>query len=236
MKTHAILCAILVTALTLSCLKDGQLVEGPASIEFDTEIHDFGKLRRNTKVTHEFGFRNAGGETLTIEEIRKSCGCTVARAIPEAIPPGQRGVVEVEFNTQSYKGKIEKKVRVHSNDPERPVVSLTVKTTVVVDFTVRPVRLHFGRVRQGDSVTKRVQLVPEELENLRIERVESSSRLVEAEVIGEDLNPKGKGLTVDVTFSPTELRLPKTQYVTIFTNSEEQPTVEIPVYAGIEPN
>jgi hypothetical protein len=48
-------------------------------------------------VVVEFPFKNEGAGTVTIKEIKASCGCTRAVADSESIPPGGKGVVKATY-------------------------------------------------------------------------------------------------------------------------------------------
>jgi hypothetical protein len=59
--------------------------------------HDFGAVTiagREVVLTHQFELRNPGPETVTIDDLRASCGCTKAVPSRREIPAGESVVIE----------------------------------------------------------------------------------------------------------------------------------------------
>ena len=101
-----------------------------AKIQFTESIYDFGTVAQGTPVKHVFKFKNVGSDTLRIEQVKTSCGCTAAWESSKIIPPDKEGQIEVTFNTASQLGKASKTVYVVSNDVEMKQRSVKVTGTV----------------------------------------------------------------------------------------------------------
>jgi len=84
-------------------------------MEFERTSHDFGKLIQGEKVSFTFKFKNTGNATLVLAGIVPSCSCTVAQFTKTPIPPGEEGIVIVNFNTESKKGVVRNSVIVQAN-------------------------------------------------------------------------------------------------------------------------
>jgi len=84
----------------------GQVVEWVSAT-----THDFGDLKQNKPVTHEFRFKNNGETPLTIDNVRSTCGCTAADWAEEVVPPGEEGVIKIEFDAKKS-GYFYKKITV----------------------------------------------------------------------------------------------------------------------------
>ncbi len=86
-----------------------------APIDWQVETtHDFGDLTLNEPATHEFVFRNNGTDSLLIDNVRTSCGCTAPDWEDVAIPPDSLGVITIEYDAGDQ-GYFEKKIRVFFN-------------------------------------------------------------------------------------------------------------------------
>jgi hypothetical protein len=92
---------------------------------------DFGKIKQNVPVTHEFSFVNKGNAPLVISSVQASCGCTVAEYSKEAIGPGQKGFVKATYNAAKA-GAFTKTVTINANTEETTVL-LTIKGEVIAD-------------------------------------------------------------------------------------------------------
>ena len=90
---------------------------------------DFGKIKANVPVTHEFTFVNKGTSPLVISSVQASCGCTVTEFSKQPIPIGQRGFVKATYNAENV-GTFTKTVTVHANTQES-TIQLTIKGEVI---------------------------------------------------------------------------------------------------------
>lgn len=109
------------------------------AIHFDETAHDFGKIRSDQKVSFRWPFHNRGTSDLVITATRPSCGCTASVIDDKAVPPGGTGTLSVTFDPAGQHGKVRKSLAVVSNDPARPVVSLTLRAEVeAVDLPQAP--------------------------------------------------------------------------------------------------
>jgi len=88
-----------------------------AVFAWDSQSHDFGKIKQGLPVTHEFRFTNKGKVPLVITNVQASCGCTTPDWSKAPIPPGQEGFIKATFNA-SAAGAFNKTVTVTANvDP-----------------------------------------------------------------------------------------------------------------------
>ncbi|HBP45389.1 MAG TPA: DUF1573 domain-containing protein [Flavobacteriales bacterium] len=103
---------------------------GPTTtVAFSEYEFDFGTLAQGDAVTHMFEFTNSGNEPLIIDNCKGSCGCTVPKCPKEPIQPGEKGQIEVKFNSKGKKNQQTKKVTINANtDPAQTL--LTIKAFV----------------------------------------------------------------------------------------------------------
>ena len=66
--------------------------------KFNTDKHDFGKIKQGIPVTYSFEFKNTGDKPLVVENASASCGCTVPEKPEKPIEPGSTGVIKVQYN------------------------------------------------------------------------------------------------------------------------------------------
>ncbi len=88
-------------------------------IAYQETIFDFGTLTAGELAKHEFSFTNQGHSPLVIYEVIPSCNlCTQATWTRQAIQPGQKGTIQVTFNSTGRSGKQGKYLIVRANtDP-----------------------------------------------------------------------------------------------------------------------
>jgi uncharacterized membrane-anchored protein len=75
---------------------------------------DFGKIQQGRPVTHDFEIMNMAADTLKLEDVRASCGCTTPVWKRDPIAPGSGTKITVGFNAGS-EGPFEKNVTINYN-------------------------------------------------------------------------------------------------------------------------
>ena len=103
--------------------------KGPR-FSIEPESFDFGKALQNKTLSKEFTIHNYGTEDLVIQNVSTTCGCTVAGGYAKVIKPGGSTPLRVSLETRTYRGKVERKVLIRTNDPSAKVAELKVEATV----------------------------------------------------------------------------------------------------------
>jgi len=105
---------------------------GAPQISIDTEIYDFGVAFEGDEAVFAFLIENTGDETLIIERLSASCGCTTTSLSSDEIEPGQTVRLGGTFDTSGYGGmQASKNVYVSTNDPDRAEITLRITGRVV---------------------------------------------------------------------------------------------------------
>lgn len=99
------------------------------TIEFETEIIDYGKIAQNADGLRVFKFKNVGKSPLIISNIKSSCGCTVPKKPTAPIMPGATGEIEVKYATNRI-GGFNKTLTIYSNASE-PLKKVRIKGIVL---------------------------------------------------------------------------------------------------------
>lgn len=120
---------LLATAISCSQSNDGKNKEAAAEITFTETEHDFGNIEQDSKAEFAFAFTNTGKDTLVINNVHTSCGCTVPDWTREPVMKKKSGVVTVVYNTRAM-GSFNKTITVYSN-ASNSQVTLKIKGTVV---------------------------------------------------------------------------------------------------------
>ncbi len=81
----------------------------------DSASKNFGKIAEGRKLDVSFRFKNTGDKPLVIQNVRPSCGCTVAEQPNEPILPGKQGVIKASFNSEGRLGSNHKTLYVTAN-------------------------------------------------------------------------------------------------------------------------
>lgn len=91
---------------------------------------DFGHVAQNVRVSHEYLIQNVGTDTLFMERIRPTCGCTTTPPIKDRLAPGEQIPVEVTFSTGKFSGHVRKTLQVISSDAVNGYTSIELSAIV----------------------------------------------------------------------------------------------------------
>ncbi len=89
-----------------------------SQIVFDSEMHDFGKIKSGEILSYSFVFSNTGESDLIIIKAESDCGCLQATTQNELVKPGEKGIIKVKFNSSGLFGKQLKTIEIQSNSKE----------------------------------------------------------------------------------------------------------------------
>lgn len=111
------------------------------------ENYDFGSVVRGEIVAKEFAIQNHGSSRLDISLVKTSCGCSAVFLEGKTVLPGASTLLDVEFDSSDFLGKVNKTVFIYSNDPKNPEYNLTFTATVESIVETKPDRLYLGTLR-----------------------------------------------------------------------------------------
>jgi hypothetical protein len=166
------------------------------------------------------------------------------------IPPGKEGKAQLEVNTANQAGQIVKMATLHTNDPERPNVMLSLVANVLTSSDGGPVRgvairagKHIGPIFLGPDVRGAFSLlagekgkieftVTAERGPIKIVRVEGGGKNFVSRV--ETLEQE-KSYKLIVEFLPVETAGEFGEQLRVITDSAALPYFLISVYASVQP-
>ena len=103
-------------------------VSAQAEITFETDVIDYGTIKKGDDGLREFKFTNTGSSPLCVHQRRPSCGCTIPKKPTDSIMPGAEEEIAVKYDTNRV-GPMRKTISVSSN-AVTPVVALQIKGLV----------------------------------------------------------------------------------------------------------
>ena len=101
-----------------------------AEITFEEKTFEFGDIHQGDQVEHIFTFENTGEVPLVLTNVQTTCGCTVPKWPRQPIPPGQKGEIQVKFNSAGKMGKQNKVIKIISN-AKTPISQITITTNIL---------------------------------------------------------------------------------------------------------
>ena len=123
---------------------------------------DFGAVEFTREpLTHTFTVANTLDETLTIANVRRSCGCLSVLVDPEVIPPSGTSEITVGMDVGSFAGERKTSVLLEFDRPDAPPVYLELRARAESDYQVNiaPLLWTVKRNQNGPTrVERRFQL------------------------------------------------------------------------------
>ncbi len=134
-----------------AALQDAAAGQPRAKVQVDNADYDFGSMPRGTTAEHEFVFSNQGDAPLKLTVGDTTCKCTVGEVAGGDVPPGGETRVKLEWSATSSAYEFRQSATIHTNDPARSRVTLTIHGNLVEPANITPSSIAFGEVRQGNS-------------------------------------------------------------------------------------
>jgi hypothetical protein len=108
---------------------------GEPDIRLDQPEVDLGDVVNGEVRSLEVAVINQGTGELVIEAVSTSCGCTSAQVDPPTIKPGERGQLQVTFDSGAHGpeelGPVLRQVFIASNDPDQPEVEFRLTADIL---------------------------------------------------------------------------------------------------------
>jgi hypothetical protein len=112
MKKKVLAVSLLSSLFLLSCSNKNK---GYPELTFEKEVHEFGEIMQNEKVSTYFIFENTGDKELIIKDAKGSCGCTASEFPKEPIESGKKDSIKVTFDSRGKTGNQTKTVTFNCN-------------------------------------------------------------------------------------------------------------------------
>lgn len=199
-------------------------------LSIDKQEIDLGIVYRGAVKKASFSIKNIGNEPLKILQMVPSCGCTALKRPKEILEPGESDLVEVEFSSATFRGRVEsKRVDIQTNDPTAEYATVLLSADVREELA--PVQgsslAWFGAVPLGKAVEYKISFRNVTDRAIAIKGFKSPTRRATAKWNKVRLAPQD---SVDITIVLTPDREGYTSdHIDIETDSKNQPTVSVSV-------
>ncbi|QDU39436.1 hypothetical protein Mal4_37810 [Maioricimonas rarisocia] len=151
--------------------------EGPyAKVEVEELEHNFDRMLLGESGNHVFLFKNVGEAPLKLAKGRTQCKCTLSDLARNEIPPGEVGEVELTWTPVSAASEFTKQAQILTNDPDQPIVTLTITGGVFERVVVEPGKTWtLGVIPENDTARFDGLIFSQLDDDMEIESVETSN-------------------------------------------------------------
>jgi len=168
--------------LVFTILASGGYVAGAQELKWLQDSIDLGTFQDMEGVQKAcYRFVNCGKESVAINRVQTSCGCTAAKYPKEEVLPGDTAAITVGYNPEGMMGRFRKTIRVYSgpdNHEKRLIITGKVLTNgkhMLERYPYSAGPLHFSRdsiwlgdVQQGSAKTEFIHAYNSSEDTLRI--------------------------------------------------------------------
>jgi hypothetical protein len=98
-------------------------------LSFDSTTIDYEKIELNSDGKRQFVYSNTSKKSLIITGSKTSCSCVIVKYIENEIKKGEKGVIDVYYDTKRL-GKFVKTITLTTSNSDKVIV-LTIKGEVV---------------------------------------------------------------------------------------------------------
>jgi hypothetical protein len=226
MKTYRVLmaCFVIASFAVLPCNADEGVKEPALTLESDT--FDFGEKPEGIVISHDYAFTNTGNALLKIEEVRPTCGCTIADDYSREVAPGSKGKISISFKTQGYDGPVTKSIFVRTNVAKKPELYLTLQVNVKPLLSVNPKNLFLGNIDdlKTESLHGTYTITNITADPVAITEIVPPSSSVKTEITEIT---KGFVFRLDVTVAPPFKEHQNTESIMIKTDNKALPELRV---------
>jgi len=190
---------------------------------------DFGEVTTGSIVKRTVTLKNIGTDTLNVDEVSTSCGCTATLLSKNRIPPKGNGTLEISFDSKKFSGKVEKAVSFETNDPDHNKMRILFTALVSKVLEVSTDHLVYNVVQLDTSNIKEITLSNVGDKPVRITNISSTSNDISFEIANKEIPPGTQGI-IKCNLQPKETGIKKGE-IHIKTDNAKVPELTVKYFA-----
>lgn len=154
------------------------MASSPPRLTLEPEKIEIGRVKAGESAAFRTTMRNGGGLPLQILHVEPDCGCVNPR-FPATVPAGTEAMLEGVFEPQAtWSGRVEKKLKIRTNDPARPEVIVRLAAEVIPFVRALPPQPALVQYVPGKKYEHRVRLKPRD--GIRLTGVSATAPWIKA--------------------------------------------------------
>jgi hypothetical protein len=228
--------AILLIAASICYADDNPGSIGPR-IEVDRMMAEAPESFNWIPVSANFRLRNTGDAPLDLKVTKTSCGCVVYEMTKNQLAPGEDENVSVGYKPKPENLKVgnqEFSANIETNDPKQTAISLSVKVKLYPTISVEPSPIKLGKMDDGVTGAEFYVVTAGDGALPKVNSVKSSSQNLSVRPLGEEKRTGICKAKYEAVLDTQALNSEFNDVITVESDSEKTPIIEVPVSASIE--
>lgn len=228
---HKILIAVTATLLASIAFHCTPNQRGGA-LSVDKKKIDMGIVYGGAVKEDTLTLKNTGSDTLKINKVHASCGCTTVKPPKHFLLPGESEPLIISFNSSGFRGPQTKSVYIETSDAQSPVTTVTLEAKVEYELllTNHFGVVNFGTVRVGRIAKDTLNFKNTSLHPIAITGISglTPESGLQAHISKKGLKP-GESTAVILTASPKKAGSTILRILKVETDSKNQKEVAVTV-------
>ena len=166
---------------------------------------DFGEVKYSKEtVVKRVDITNEGTDTLVINSVKPSCGCTVAEMMANKIAPGDTNFLVATLHLTNLSGKVNKSINIRSNDTSLGSSTINLFAIVLRPFEVTPKYITFEKVIVEKPTTTEILIQNNSNSDAVVKSVSFSNEGIICNLNENDVIKKGESFKLISTAIATQ--------------------------------
>ena len=156
-----------------------------AKMAISEDIWDFGFIPQKAYVSHIYKIKNEGKDSLIIQRVRPSCGCTTAPLKKDKLAPKESTDLLVTFNSGRYTRLVKKGIYITSNDSLYPGRNISFSAVVAGKnpiATITPQAIEFDSIRADKDDKRYIKLDNFSGDELKISLIDNPNNYLKIKI------------------------------------------------------
>lgn len=217
-----IICSLMIIGISFSQSK----IEIVGGTNFD-----FGDMYVGTKTEKKLTIKNKGKDTLVINNVQASCGCTATLLSERLIPAGKSATLNVGFDSKGFDGKVHKTVTITSNDSANSPLHINFSANITSALKFDPQFIYFQQIKSDSTATMKITVKNNTSEAIEILSAQHKVQGLQVDIMQRKLMPN-ESTQLSVTYAAFSEGMIQGE-VTLNTNHKKQPTIPIRFFAYV---
>ena len=192
------------------------------------QMMDKGFYREGEIIRDTLRFVYLGREQLVIQDLKKSCGCTVAQLERFDYQQGDTISLPFEIDTQGFKGRIRKHITIYYKAPDPGRVQFTVMAEVVPLLKVEPAYVRIQQTPDHSRTTAGFEIQNNSNQEIRVLNVQIPKQGVQVKPRKTSIPPGGR-VQFQLEVEPAKIKQ-KLIYLVIETSYQPKRQIRFPVF------
>jgi uncharacterized protein YcfL len=195
-------------------------------------VMDFGTVMQDSVLVGKIEFINSGSQPMVISRVHTSCGCTVAKLDKMEYQPGEKGEIQVSFNTKGFSGFSRKYVTITLSQGQPVSSRVVLQTKITTPVQIEPAFLDLQNITlEGEPNERYLEITNNTDQAITVEEIKTNIKNLDLSLDTIILQP-GSTEKVKIIYSPSRIGR-NDGFIDLKMNTPASTIKRIPVFINV---